>query len=81
LLANLPSLDQDLQLKVLEVVDRELQANPTLLYQAINQQVKIHVNTARDLYQHKKQTQLEELLSSCDPAAAVMLNFEIALIS
>lgn len=81
LIANLPNLDKQLQLKVLEAVNRELQADPNLLTQAIRQQVRLMVNQARDLYSSKQQIQLEQLLQTCDPAAAVMLNIEISLVN
>ena len=35
--------------------------------------------TARSYYDHKKMLQLEQLLSSLSPAAAIMVNFEISL--
>lgn len=48
---------------------------------ALKQQVRIHVLKARELFDHRKLGPLEELLKSLAPAAAIMLNIEISLVS
>ena len=68
-------------MKVLAAVDAELKKDQNLFTQALKQQVKLVSMKARDLYESKKQVLLEELLSSCAPAAAVMVNIEISLVN
>jgi hypothetical protein len=46
---------------------------------AIKQQVRLIVPQARDFYQRRQYVLLEQLLASCAPAAAVMVNLEISL--
>jgi hypothetical protein len=63
---------------VLAAVDQELHKDANLLAQALKQQVRLVSAQARELYQSKQQVRLEEVLAGCDPAAAVMVNIEIA---
>ena len=81
LVSNFSSLDPQLKLKILGAVESLIQQDSQLLALALRQQVSLHVHQARELFEQRRLGPLEDLLSSLAPAAAIMLNIEISLVS
>ena len=68
-------------MKILGAVESLIQQDSQLLALALRQQVSLHVHQARELFEQRRLGPLEDLLSSLAPAAAIMLNIEISLVS
>ena len=79
LLENYAALEQAMQAVILEAIDDRLQQDPLLVQQALTQQVNKVRDTATKLYDSHQQVALDELLASCSPAAAILLNLQISL--
>ena len=80
LASNFNSLDDNLQSKVLELIDEGLKKDPVLVRTALNQQVSSNSKTARDLYDRRDISGLLKLFDSVTSESAVLLHLEIALV-
>ena len=78
-LENYASLDKAMQTVILEAIDDRLKQEPLFVQQALNMQVQKLSLEATRLYDSRQQVALEELLSSCSPAAAILINLQISL--
>ena len=68
-----------MQTVILEAIDDRLQQDPLLVQQALTQQVNKVRDAATKLYDSHQMVALDELLASCSPAAAILLNLQISL--
>ena len=81
LLTNFSELGSELQNRILEVVENSIENDKSLHQLCLKHQVRMHVHSARLLFEQRRLGHLEELLSRLAPAAAIMMNYEISLVN
>lgn len=72
---------QDLKSQLIKITNQFLQSNPDLFRLALDKQVQMHCKAATEFYQSRSELNLDKLLSSIDPMAAILINIQISLVN